>query len=665
MPRIHHNDAVIETVSRVAKAATATVAFAAAVGALPARAQSDADFLAAKSAYERADLRRLEAIAPSLAGHVLEPYVTSWVLTLKLRSTPDSVDAATLRAWLAQHAHTPLAEPLRVEWLKVLGARAQWPMFGQEYVERGSEDAELACHAVAYRRQRDGDDALMAAKSIWSTGRSTPDACEPLFAAMIAKGFLTPADLRARIRLASETGNARLAQSIAALLPQSDRIADREFARVDRNPAAALASGAFDRSPGGRELALYALERAARKDAQAARAGWVKSRAALPEADRLHGNARLGYHAARQHVPDANLYFREAQATPLTEELAAWRVRAALRAQSWNDVRAAVEAMVAPQREEAAWRYWHARALAALGKKEEAKPVLEALAKEFNFYGVLAAEALGLPLEPKSQPLEPAPEALAALASRSDVRRAMKLASLDLRIESWREWSPILRGMDDESLLTVAEFARRAGHNDRAINTAERTVARHDFALRYLMPFRPEFEAAAREHDVDSALLFAIARQESRFIPDIVSSAGAQGLMQLMPGTARWVARQLGEGSWRPAQIADVTANTRFGAYYFRYWLERLDSQPLATAAYNAGPGRAQAWRPATPLEGAAWIETIPFNETRDYVKKVLSNAMFYTRALGKPAVPLTERLGRIAPKSPVGGNGGSVTAAN
>jgi soluble lytic murein transglycosylase len=219
--------------------------------------------------------------------------------------------------------------------------------------------------------------------------------------------------------------------------------------------------------------------------------------------------------------------------------------------------------------------------------------------------------------------------------------------------------------MDDEALLTVAEFARRAGHNDRAINTAERTMLRHDFTLRYLMPFRSDFEAAAREHDVDSALLFAIARQESRFIPDIVSSAGAQGLMQLMPGTARWVARQLGEGTYRPAQITDVPTNTRFGAYYFGYWLERLDSQPLAAAAYNAGPSRAQAWRPATPLEGAAWIETIPFNETRDYVKKVLANAMFYTHALGKPAVTLTERVGKIAPKSPVASNGGTFTTAN
>jgi soluble lytic murein transglycosylase len=186
---------------------------------------------------------------------------------------------------------------------------------------------------------------------------------------------------------------------------------------------------------------------------------------------------------------------------------------------------------------------------------------------------------------------------------------------------------------------------------------------RHDFSLRYPMPFREQFEAAAREHDIDAALLYAIARQESRFVRDIVSSAGAQGLMQLMPATARWVARQLGDNGWRSATISDVDVNTRFGAFYFRHWLERLDNhQALAAAAYNAGPNRAQAWRPGAPLDGAAWVETIPFNETRDYVKKVLANAVFYARALDRPDVSLTARLGTVTPRT---GNGSGSLAAH
>ena len=202
------------------------------------------------------------------------------------------------------------------------------------------------------------------------------------------------------------------------------------------------------------------------------------------------------------------------------------------------------------------------------------------------------------------------------------------------------------------SLLLAADYARRVALYDRAVNTADRTTTRHDYSLRYMAPFRAEFDAASRSNDVDVAMLYGIARQESRFSPDIVSSAGAVGLMQLMPGTARWVAHQLGRKDFRGAAISDVELNTLFGAYYFKYWFERLDRMPaLAAAAYNAGPGRAQNWRPAAPLEGAVWVETIPFNETRDYVKKVLANSMIYAQALGGAPQSLTTRLGTVAPR--------------
>ncbi|HEX4884946.1 MAG TPA: transglycosylase SLT domain-containing protein, partial [Casimicrobiaceae bacterium] len=407
--------------------------------------------------------------------------------------------------------------------------------------------------------------------------------------------------------------------------------------------------------------ALVALERAARKDPVAARAAWVKVRAQLVDADRRYGDGRLAFHAARQHVPEAYLWFREAGGAALNDEQHAWRVRAALRAGSWDDVRTAIDEMPPALAADPAWRYWKARALAGQGKPELAKAGYETLADGYHFYGLLASEALGRASEPRSEPIAATDEALAAFAAREDVRRVVKLAELEMRVESFREWAPIIRGLDDAGLLLAAEVARRAGLNDRSINTAERTQGRHDFALRYPTPFRPHFEAAAKQHDIDAALLFAIARQESRFVPDIVSSAGAQGLMQLMPATARWVAKQLGQNGYRPGQITDVETNTSYGAFYFRYWLERLDNHPaLAAAAYNAGPGRAQAWRPdAGVLDGAAWVETIPFNETRDYVKKVLANAMLYSRTLARPHVPLTTRLGTIGPR-----NGGGTAAA-
>ncbi len=621
-----------------------------ALAAAPAFAQSDADFLAARAAFDRADRLRLDTIAPKLAAHVLLPYVEFWQLKLKLDSAGDD----EIRGYLARWPQTPFADQLRVEWLKVLGKRGAWTTFATEYPQAASEDVELGCYGIQYRRQRDGDTALSAAKSLWFTGQSTPDACEPLFAALIASGALSPEDRRARFRLATEAGNTRLAQSIAVDLPPAERITAREFAQVDANPAAALAKGDFRwKRQGGRDLALYALERAARSEAAGVRAAWVTQRSQLPVADRLYGNARIAFHAARQLNPQAADWYRETEGATLSEAQRAWRVRAALRAGAWPDVLATIDGMPRPEAQDPAWRYWRARALAAAGRIDEANTVYAGLAGDFSFYGLLAAEALdGRRVAPASSPLAPDAEALAAFAARGAVRRAVKLAQLDMRTESQREWLYVVRGLPDEGLLLAADYARREGLYDRAINTAERTSSRHDFGLRYLMPFREQFTAAARDQSVDPALLFGIARQESRFASDIVSSAGAVGLMQLMPPTAKWVAKQLNTADYRPSRIADVGVNTQFGAFYFKYWLDRLDRMPaLATAAYNAGPGRAQAWRGIAPLEGAIWVESIPFNETRDYVKKVFANTMFYAHLLNQTYVSLATRLGTVPPR--------------
>ncbi len=616
-------------------------------------AQSDADILAAKAAFERADRGRLSALAPKLSGHVLAPYVAYWQLKLSLdEATPDSV-----RAYIDRFPDTPLAERLRGDWLKMLAKRGDWSGFAHEYSPAPGDDTELACYAMQYRRQRDGDSDLGAAHALWFTGQTTPEACEPLFEALIRRGALTVADRRVRLRLASEAGNVRLAQAIASELPARDRITEREFREIIRDPQRAFAKGEFAwRTAGGRELALFALERAARADAAVTRPAWVKWRDKLHLAERNYGNARLAFHAARQLHPSANDWFREAGEITLPAEVHAWRARAALRAVAWDDVLAATDSMPETLRQDAAWRYWRARALSANAKHDDARAIYVLLASETSFYGMLAGEALGRPFAiPKSMPLEPSTMELAAFDARSDVKRAVKLAELDLRIESQREWFYIVRTLPDDALLLAADYARRAGLYDRAINTADRTIVRHDFGLRYLTPFRDAFDAAARGHDVDVALLYAIARQESRFIRDIVSSAGASGLMQLMPATARWVAKQMGRSDYAPSRIADVDINTQFGAYYFKYWYERLDRMPaLAAAAYNAGPGRAQAWRPLLPIEGAVWVETIPFNETRDYVKKVLANSMVYAHALSSPQQTLIARLGVVAPRTVV-----------
>jgi len=639
--------------------AALVLAVAACIASTALAQPTDTDFVAARDAYRAGDPVQLERLAPRLKGHLLEPYAAYWQLKLKL----DDADPAAVRSFLDRYADLPLADRLRSDWLKSLGKRGAWALFAAEYPKHGAEDVELACYAAQFRSQAgyEGDDSAADVRRFWFSGQEQPESCQPIFAAMRAQGTLKSHDIWARFRLAHEAGNFRLAARIAGELPAAERPSPRDIERIDRGARAALAKADFRfSSSSGRELALYALDRVAIIDAMAAHDAWLTWRARLPEADRAYGSLIVAYNGARQLLPDANTWYRDTDGAPLTEAQHAWRARAALRAGAWAEVARAIDAMPPGEAQEPAWRYWKARALAVAGQNEDATRIFGGLATEHHFYGFLAAEALGASIMPLSEPLKPDPAALAAFGSRQAVQRVVKLSALDLRSEAQREWLAVVRGLDDEGLLLAAMFAQRNRLYDRSINAADRTQRRHDFGLRYPTPYQTEIERAARENGLDVALVYGLVRQESRFVSDIVSAAGAVGLMQLMPQTARWVARQTSRAALTTLRLDEAELNIELGAQYLRYVLDKLDGLPvLGAAAYNAGPGRARAWRAPVPLEGAIYVETIPFNETRDYAKKVLANAMFYQAQLGLRYVALKDRLGVVAPR------GGAAASTN
>jgi soluble lytic murein transglycosylase len=233
------------------------------------------------------------------------------------------------------------------------------------------------------------------------------------------------------------------------------------------------------------------------------------------------------------------------------------------------------------------------------------------------------------------------------------VQRTLALYRMDLRTDALREWSWVIRNFNDQELLAAAEIARQHEMYDRAINTAEKTVLVHDFSLRYLAPYRAAMRAHIRENGLEEAWVYGLMRQESRFVTSAKSGVGASGLMQVMPTTARWIARKLGLKDYRESLLHQLDTNLTLGTYYMKNMLSSLDDSPvLASAAYNAGPGRARRWRADRSLEGAIYTETIPFDETRDYVKKVMSNTMYYAREFGTPSRSLKLRLGIIAGKT-------------
>ena len=614
-----------------------------------ARAAQDDDFLAAREAFRVGDVVKFERSAKSLSGYPLEPYIAYWRLRLRLeQATPEEVQAL-----LERTKDAPVAVSLRADWLRLLATRQQWEQFDAEYTQAPGEDVELLCYTLQSRWRAGKEEALSYARRLWFSGRDRPDSCAPMFDALAERSQLGPDDVWARIRLALEAGNASVARRAAEYLPAKEQPEARALSGIAVNPQAFLEHKNFNlKTRAGRETVMYAAHRLARTAPSQAAQQWAKLGERFTDAERAYVWGLIAYQGAQRHDPNALAWY--AKAAELNDQQLAWKVRIALRAKSWPDVLAAVDAMSPKEAQEPAWRYWKARAAKAQGRAAEAQALFTALATDFSFYGQLAAEELGGRGKTPAASYKPTRDEVQAMAKVPGFQRALAFYRLNLRFEGNREWSWTIRNFDDKQLLAAAEFARRSEIYDRAINTADRTRELHDFSMRYLAPYRDVMKGYVSQQQLDEAWVYGLIRQESRFIADVKSSAGAAGLMQLMPATARWVAQKVGLKDFRGgAQTVNVETNLNLGTWYLKHVLDTLDNHPvLASAAYNAGPGRARAWRADEPMDAAIYAESIPFNETRDYVKKVMSNANYYSQQFGQTLLSLKERIGVIVPRS-------------
>jgi soluble lytic murein transglycosylase len=608
-------------------------------------ASPEKDFLAAREAQAKGNGNLVHKLAERMPDdHPLKVYLDYW----RLRARPAATDE--LMAFAEAHPDTPLSERLRREVVRLHGASENWPAVRQVVARMAKPDKEIQCLDLRARLELDELAAPVEGMAVWRTAQDLPSSCDPLFARLAERGLLTAEERIERLRLALEAGNLRLARELIAALPEEMRPPADLLAKAQQRPDEVIEAGAG----GGvrREIQVYALALLAKKDPERAALLW-QAQTELPEAVRGYGWGSIALAAAKQHKPEAVNWFLLA-GNHLSEGQRLWRVRAMLRAGRWLDVYQAIAALPASVREEPVWRYWKARALRGLNVTVQANQLFAQLSRELNYYGLLAYEELPVRLESRADEYRPGPEDIRAAEAHPGLARALLLRKLNLNIDATAEWEWALRGMTDHAILAAAELARRAEWYDRAIITAEKTREVHSLDLRYLTPYRDLAEAQAGKNGLDPAWVYGLMRQESRFVDYARSGAGAQGLMQIMPATAKWIARQMGQDKKAHARMADPEANIRFGTYYLKRLLDGLDGSPvLATAGYNAGPGRARRWQADTALEGAIYTETIPFTETREYVKKVLANAMHYSRRLGLPAGSLKERLGTIPARTP------------
>lgn len=619
--------------------------------ASPAIAANGADeaLLVAYDAYRAGDPIKLAKQAKKLEGHVLSPWLEYWRLSMRLEDAP----GADVREFLTRNAGAYVAERLRGEWLRVLGRRGEWGEFEREAAAYPEEELEVRCYGWMRRLEQGDDSALAEALGMWLEPRELPEGCARLADTMVTRGRVSITDIWRRVRVLFEAGQITAAKTALGYLPKSESPDERSLAEAARRPKRFI--GRLPPSlelRASREVAVLAAVRYAREDPEAVAAalqGALGER--LPEREEKYLWGRVALEGARQHHPAALGWYARAADAALNDEQLAWKVRAALRVGDWRAVREAIDRMSAEERYIPTWTYWYARALAAQGDSVGARAGYLRIAGEPEFYGLLANEELGYAPALPRESYAPSDEELEAARGEPGLARALELIRLGIRTEGVQEWQFTIRYYDDPKLIAAAELARRAEVYDRAIHTAERTVRLHNFALRYPLPYRELFGEYAKSHGLDEAWLLGLVRQESRFISEARSSAGAAGLMQIMPHTARYVAARIGLRNYRKS-MTDVQTNVTLGTSYLKLVLDQLGHPVLASAAYNAGPGRARRWRDADrPLEGAIYTETIPFGETRRYVKKVMANSVFYMQLLQAEPKPLKQRLGMIPPR--------------
>ncbi len=626
------------------------------LGAPLAAAQAptgDARIVAAREALRSGDSDALDLFAASQSPHVLERYIDYWRLHDVLdRDAP--IDARKFEAFLSRYEGSVLAERLRAAWLRRLAKDENWRGFTKVWGALEQPNDDLRCQHWLAQFHLGDSGGLKAAAARWSTLAASAAACNSVIGMLAARDGLDVDEVWARFHRQMDSRRGYGAGTTLGWLPAAEMPDPARLRALLKDPDAYLEQlpAGFARSRSERELMLAALNRLARSDPKLAYMRLVRVADALPPDTRSAAYVLLAWRGAQDHLPQARDWYRAAGKAPMNADARAWRVRAALRAQDWARVRDAVLALPDDERDAPEWVYWLARAEQALGDTTAAKALYGTIAERPDFYGMLAGEELGrqFSLPPPGAPLSAA--SLRKAEADPALRRALALFRLDLRTEAVREWSWRLRTADDDFKLAAARIALKHDIYDRAINTAEWVDRAGHYDLRFITPYRDLIEPQVRAQGLDLSWVYGLMRQESRFVSGAASSAGAQGLMQVMPATGRWVARKIGMTDYRRSLLQDPQTNVLLGTSYMRIVLDDLDDHPvLAAAGYNAGPGRAKRWRDDRSLEGAVYAETIPFDETRDYVKKVMANAVIYAALMEGRPQSLKARLRQVDPR--------------
>ena len=584
-----------------------------------------------------------------LGDYPLAPYIEQKTLL----AFPYLANEEKIVQFLSRHEGTPLEWPLRVKWLNYLSKKNYRQRFLDSF--KPTSNVELTCRYLHYRLMDDPKqpELLDQVTSLWLVGQSQPNECDPVFSIWTKAGYRTTEHVLTRLQLAGDGGNHTLIPYLKSLLPADRQYLADLWLKVRRAPSYVTNMSKFPGRTGDQELQilLYGLQRLIWRDEDLALKTWhaVSQRFTVSEQQQHEVARQFALALAIDDHDKAEEWLERANNLDADEELFRWHLAHVLRQQNWQHAIDIIELAPDSIRNENSFQYWQGRAYEQVNATEFAQKQFSKLAKKRHYYGFLASGKLAQHPTIYDKPLEFEPSQLQEVAALPGAQRAYEFLQLGRYRDARREWLTLQPQLSVEQKLISAVLADSWQWHDQAIFGFANAGYLDDVKRRFPLAFSNELVTGSHNHQIDPAWAFAIARRESSFMHDANSSAGAKGLMQLLPGTARYLAQK----KIKSSSLFDPVVNVDFGTQYLRYLLDKMDNNPvLATASYNAGWRKVQSWIPsAHSMPADIWIETIPYKETRNYVKAVLAYRQIYAEQLGSP-ISLFEDLANMELKA-------------
>lgn len=584
------------------------------------------DFIKAEKIARSGNVNNYQQAFEQL-DHPLKPYVQLEFL----KNHPKLSNEKEVERFLDVYEGTPLEWPLRKTWLEYLIKRRDKALFIKYY--KDTSDAELSCTHLRYQLDLGAPEAaiLKQVTDLWLVEKSQPKACDSLFSLWHKKGYMSQELIWQRLSMVAEKGQYSLIPYLEKQLPTHEQYLGDLYYTVRKDPSATAGIYRFKHgSEKEAQIAIYGIRRLIWRDEDLAIRAWDKLEQKFTFSESQKNEVYYSFAlalASKQHA-QGKFWLNKVPNEHHDDALMQWQLTNLLQLQDWPGI----IAYFTDKKLSNGQRYWLGYALLQQGETQKSTQVWQELATKRDYYGFLAAARLGIAVTLQEQALNVEQALIKSVQQSPGFLRAKAFFEMERTTSGKREWNYLLKSSTDDEKLAAASLAHKEGWHDSVIITLAQIERYHHLDLRFPLAYEELFERYSKRSDIDIAWSYAIARRESSFAANASSSAGAYGLMQLLPSTASYV----NKGSVSRIKLYDPKVNVRLGNEYLKYLKQKAKgNEVIATASYNAGYSRVAKWLPKEAVDFDLWVEGIPYRETRDYVKNVFAYRQVYHTRFG------------------------------